>query len=589
MADIFISYSRKDSAHAHALADAMRARGLTVWVDVSGIEAATSWSQEIVDAIDSCKVFLVLLSERSITSDNVVRELSLAYESQRPILPVDIEPVPLPSKLRYQLAGVQRAAIEDVESIARALERLGVQSQPSTPLAHITHGSSRRAGEILRLAVLPFDDLSPAKDNEWFADGMMDELINTLGALGGLHVNPRTDVNYYKGKRPKLDELALDLKCRYVVEGAVQKVGEKIRVRVSLSDAIEHSQIWGQKYDGTFEDIFDFQEKTSLAIAEALRLRLAPEDKERIERKPTESLEAYELYLRAMFYDNRNTKLDNEHAIHLGEQAVALDPDFSLALGCLGYSYLSRFRNYDRSPKWLELADEMIHRSLSLKPHDAHTHSMLGILHLNRGEAEEAVRFARKGVDLDPENWIRWFHLGFIYMALDQAANAAAAYETAVSLEPKSVPSHFNLAIMYDRLDNLEKRKEAAIRGIDFIKEHLTRNPDDQSTRLNYTVLLLFADRIDECLAETEYILRMPTVDSNVYYNSACIFMAVGQHERAMSLLEKAVEGGFMNFELLRGTIGQPEFQADGALSARSKALLYRVESLAASANGTLQ
>ncbi|HEY6170701.1 MAG TPA: TIR domain-containing protein, partial [Candidatus Kapabacteria bacterium] len=193
MADIFISYSRKDTAEAQTLAGELRANGYEVWIDVSGIHAATSWSREIVEAIDVCSVFLVLLSPHSLTSPNVTKEVSLASESRKTILPVDIGQVELTSDLRYQLAGLQRVSIKDRDAILKGLQRLNITTARSAP-ASTTQTISpplKRTDSRISIAVLPFDDLSPGKDNDWFADGLADELINVLSELRTLRVTDR--------------------------------------------------------------------------------------------------------------------------------------------------------------------------------------------------------------------------------------------------------------------------------------------------------------------------------------------------------------------------------------------------------------
>jgi len=200
MADIFISYSSKDRERAEQLIELLASAGLSVWIDKSGIAFATSWSAEIVDAIEECKALLVLLSPSSIESENVVKEVSLAAEKKKKILPLELEPVTLPRELQYHLAGIQRAPMTNIDSIIRALGKLGLEATQAPTLKLVKETDSRKS-----LMILPFEDLSPTADNGWFADGLSSELISALSNVKSLRVaDPKATKEFknYKGQHP---------------------------------------------------------------------------------------------------------------------------------------------------------------------------------------------------------------------------------------------------------------------------------------------------------------------------------------------------------------------------------------------------
>src|ERR1041385_1848051 len=161
MPDIFISYSSKDREQAQLLTELLASAGLSVWIDQAGIEAATSWSEEIVNALDGCKAFIVMLSPSSIESKNVVREVALAFEKNKKILPLDLEPVELPASLQYHLAGLQRTAMTNIDAIIRALGKLGLEATKLPELKIVKETDSRKS-----LMILPFEDLSPTGDKD---------------------------------------------------------------------------------------------------------------------------------------------------------------------------------------------------------------------------------------------------------------------------------------------------------------------------------------------------------------------------------------------------------------------------------------
>src|SRR5579872_4358255 len=187
MPDIFISYSRQDAEQAQLLTELLTSAGLSVWIDQSGIEVATSWSGEIVDAIEECKAFIVLLSTASTESTNVIKEVALATEKKKKILPLDLEPVPLPRDLQYALAGIQRAPMTNIDAVIRALAKLGLEATGAPQPPKIVKETDGRKS----LMILPFEDLSPTADNAWFADGLATELISALSNVKALRVTDR--------------------------------------------------------------------------------------------------------------------------------------------------------------------------------------------------------------------------------------------------------------------------------------------------------------------------------------------------------------------------------------------------------------
>ena len=417
MADIFISYSSRDRPQATGLAEQLRSNGYSVWIDESGIDVATSWSKEIAAALSTCQTVMLLLSSSSVASKNVAKELAVASELEKHIVPVELEPVKLAGDFLYHLSGLQRAQISDVTGIVRTLTKIGIGATRASAPGPSAHARSSEPS-LLRLAVLPFDDLSPAKDNEWFADGMMDELINTLGLLHQLHVNPRTDVIYYKKNKPKLDEIAADLRCRYIVEGGVQKAGEKIRIRVSLSDALQHKQVWSEKYDGTFDDIFEFQERTARAIAEALRMKLSAAEARTVTKKHTDNAEAYELFLKGQEYFVRHTKGDYERTLRLNEEAVRLDPNFAASWAIISNICQVMHSYYAPGADWLARAEEAAEKVRSLEGETAQYFWIASQNALARGDKLGALHLAQRAVEVSPGYPLAYDALAFAHQAL---------------------------------------------------------------------------------------------------------------------------------------------------------------------------
>jgi len=239
MADIFISYSSKDKEKADQLSELLASAGLSVWIDQSGIDVATSWSKEIVQAIDGCKAFIVLLSPNSIISKNVVREVSLAFEKNKKILPLDLEPVALSEDLQYHLAGIQRAPMTNIDAIIRALGKLGLVATQAPTLKLVKETDPRKS-----LMILPFQDLSPIGDNAWFADGIAAELISALSNVKALRVSDTQATKEFKSYKGQLAPYAQEMSIRYFIEGSVRKFGDQIKITSALLDIETGDHLW---------------------------------------------------------------------------------------------------------------------------------------------------------------------------------------------------------------------------------------------------------------------------------------------------------------------------------------------------------
>src|SRR5579883_2776529 len=273
MADIFISYSRNDSAKALTLAEQPRASGMDVWIDQHGIEGATSWSKEIANALQVCHTMLLLLSPTAVTSKNVAKELSVATQLDKRIVPVQVIRTQLEGEFLYHLSPLQRVKIEDFDGIVRAIsgaERPARAARPQQPI------DDRKS-----LMILPFEDLSPTGDNQWFADGIVSELINALSKVKSLRLTDTQATKEFKNYKGQLPAYAATMQIRYFVQGDVRKFGDQIKISARLLDIDTGDHLWQDSLKGTMNDIFDIQEKVAEKVVEGLKLHLASDEKQK--------------------------------------------------------------------------------------------------------------------------------------------------------------------------------------------------------------------------------------------------------------------------------------------------------------------
>lgn len=559
MSEIFISYSSYDRTKAERLAGELTTCGYSVWIDQSGIGGALNWSAEIVDAIAECSTVIFLISSHSVTSENVAREIHLASEKKKNILPIIIEEIQLPRIFEYPLAGLQRVRYERTQDILHALELL---KQGHSVLEQMQATSSRVSDDgYVHLAVLPFDDLSPKHDNEWFADGMMDELIGTLGSLQLMRVPSRTDVLYYKQHKPKAKEIAKDLGVRYLVEGSVRKAGEKIRITASLIDTEANHQLWTNKFDGSFDDIFEFQDKVSREITEALKLKLTPDEVKKITSDPTQNVEAYELYLRGKEFHNLVTRDGYEKAMRLFEEAIKLDPNFADAILAAASTYCVYYRECSRDSVWLNKADIYLSKVESVTGETAKTLWIKGEIAWIRGEYQLAEEELLRGVSLDPNNQSLYNILGNLYQKQTRLERAIWAFEKALEIN-KDVNTYYNLIVTLTELNDKDRLRTIATDAISFYQKHLIKFPDSTFTKLSLAVAYFYSGNQPRALEMMNILRSDAAVDGVTLFNLGVLYSDMGFLKENVDLFKLAIERGFREIEAFKNyTIPDPQLQ----------------------------
>jgi TolB-like protein/class 3 adenylate cyclase/Flp pilus assembly protein TadD len=290
------------------------------------------------------------------------------------------------------------------------------------------------------IAVLPFDNMSGDKEQEYFADGMTDDLITRLSQISGLFVIARNSVFTYKGKPAKVQDVAKDLGVRYVLEGSVRKDEGTIRINAQLIDAESGGHLWAEKFDRPFRDVFALQDQISERIAEALSVKLTGDEQTRLGRPPTTNLEAYEAFLKAgppFGYDVKSLR----EKLALFKKATELDPNFAEAYAAdaavAAFVYRTQWWPVMRPTKAHARALEGVTRALALNPDSPLAHSTLGILQLVESKHEEAIRASREAVSLAPHDAHVRANLALVLAFAGRYNEAAEEMETVLRLDPK--------------------------------------------------------------------------------------------------------------------------------------------------------
>jgi adenylate cyclase len=359
------------------------------------------------------------------------------------------------------------------------------------------------------IVVLPFTNMSEDPGQDYFSDGLTEDLTSDLSQISSLFVISRNSAFTYKGKAVKLPEVSRELGVRYVVEGSVRKAGDQLRITAQLVDATKDQHLWSERYDRPLTELFALQDEIRQKIVTALKVKLTPEEHERFQNAPTNNLEAYDFYLRGMesywraYYETK--KELNEQARQMFERAVERDSKYAGAYAGLGVTYwLDSFYGWSPdSAQSLGQAFEMGQRAVALDDSLPLPHGVLCLLYLWSKQHEQAIVEAERAIALDPNNADGYVYLGNILVFTGRPEEGIKLTEKAMRLNPRYPPLYLlNLGFAY----RVAGRYEEALAPL---KKALTLNPNFVAAQVNLAACYAELGRLEEARAEGAEILRL--------------------------------------------------------------------------------
>jgi adenylate cyclase len=561
-ADVFLSYSREDKARVLDLAEKLRAAGVNIWIDQGGIDGAALWGESIVRALEGAKVLLLMVTPSAVSSHNVAKEVMLTSERKGHILPVHLEPTTIPLGLKYPLAGIQHIEFyhgdpdENLQSILHSLDALGVRITPPQAAVpgnpEIRSAAAAHAAESLpeggKVAVLPFDNISPDPETDYFSDGLTEELIARLSLVGEINLISRWASMQYKGRGQDVHAIGTALGARYIVGGGVRRFQDSVRVTVQLVDIATNLQLWGSTYKGKLDDIFDIQEQVAQQIVEALKLKLSFSERLSLTKRHTLNAEAYDLYLRGQDQLYRLTKRSVEYAIQLFEKAIELDSRYASAYAGCSSAYGQMYQLIAREERYRELAQELSFKALMYDNNLPEAYRAMGLSYFLWGKLNEAAASCTKAIEIDPDDFIAHWTLGRIYFTESKLEQALELFRRVAEIKPSFYAGHLDVAQTCMGLGRKEEAEAAYRRLLDLLPNYLLQNPDDSRARLIFASMLGRAGRKDEAIREGTKALVLSPGDPVMLYNAACMYVSLGESSRAIEALRQAIEAGYTNF-----------------------------------------
>jgi non-specific serine/threonine protein kinase len=352
-----------------------------------------------------------------------------------------------------------------------------------------TDSGGRRAAELgesksgpakaeRSVAVLYFENLSGVKEDEYLRDGVTEDIITELSKIKGLKVLSRQAVLPFRDKPVATAQVGQQLKATSVLTGSIRRGGNRLRISAQLLDAASDSLLWSERYDREMADVFAVQDEIARRIAEALRVQLSPQEQQELAAKPTENLQAYDLYLRGRSYARRLTRQDMEFALQMFENAVAQDPGFALAYAAIANVCAQYHYNYERKKSWLERSREASRKAVSLNSQLPEVKVAQGWILYTQGEYSEAVHVAREAIDRKRDTEGAYYLMLRSLFAAGRYQEIAGVAETAIEASGTDYNVYVPITNALDSLGKKEQLAQMRQREIQALEGHYPTAPE---------------------------------------------------------------------------------------------------------------
>ena len=482
----------------------------------------------------------------AVVFDGILRSVPAPAKQLNPRLPVAMENIlgkalEKDPDLRCQTAAELRA---DLKRLKRDIESGG--RRPATALRRSLRLPRRipAADRQRSVAVLYFENQSGAKEDEYFRDGITEDIVTELSKIAQLDIFPRSEMLAFRDKPVTAQQVSQQLGAAYVLEGSIRRAGNRVRITVQLVEASTRHSVWAERYDRQLEDVFAIQEEIARSIAQALRITLSPKEEKIIASKPTENLQAYDFYLRGRSYARQ---LSLEFAIQMFEQAIKLDSDFALAYAGLANACGQYHEWREQHPRWIEKGLAACERGLALQPNLPELLVAYARLAFAEKKYDEAIRYAEEAIQRKPDCEGVYDVLGRALFASGQSRKAADLADRAVAVNGDD----YNIFPPYlNALRTIGRKAEAAAhedRWVNVLQRQLELVPEDVRARIFLANLYASRQAGDLAVRELELAVTMRPKDSNILYNAACTYGILGQKSDALALLKRAREAGYSN------------------------------------------
>jgi len=450
--------------------------------------------------------------------------------------------------LRSQSAAELRA---DLKRLKRDLDSSGrvdsaVRSAESAQAAGsaASRAQARPVAKKKTVAVLYFENLSGAKEDEYFRDGMTEDIVTELSKIARLEIYPRSEMLQFRDKPVTAPEIGEKLGAMYVLEGSIRRAGNRLRITTQLVESSTRHSVWAERYDRHMEDVFAIQEEISLSIAKALEITLSPQEEKVIARKSTVNPQAYDFFLRGRNYLRQR---QFEYALAMYEEAIKQDPNFALAFAGVAHVWggMHEFRSPD--PEFVKKGLTACAKAEWLAPDLPDVLSARARIEYAQQHFENAITLARRALEQQPECEGAHDVLGRAYFSAGRYEDGAALADSALEIVSNDYNALVPLINSLEKVGRVADAERLRRREREVLEAQLQRFPDDVRARILLAADQASAGQTDDALMHVKIAVAMRPTDANVLYNAACCYGLLSMKIDALDTFRRCVEAGYSN------------------------------------------
>ncbi len=450
--------------------------------------------------------------------------------------------------LTYSISELRKAFGDDVKNphIIQTIQRRGYRL-----IASVTH-DARSVKPQPSVAVLAFSDMSPESDQEYFCDGIADEIINNLSHLKDLRVAARTSSFAFKGRSEDVPTIGRRLGVATVLEGSVRKAAKRLRITAQLINVDNGYQLWSERYNRELKDVFAIQDEIARKIVKALEVELSDKEERHLGRMPTKNVEAFDFYLRGRQFFYRSKRRSIESAIEMFSHATGKDPKYALAYAGMADCYSYLYMYFDNNNRNLEMARQLSQMALDLDPELAEAHSARGLAVSLSKQYAQAEKEFQAALRLNPRQFEAYYFYARTCFVQGKLEKAESLFEQAESVKPEDCQAPSLLAFISRILGHRKKCEAAYRRTLVKVEKNLEFNPDDsRALYLGADALAELGDR-EKGFEWAKKCYSLDPDDPYIVYGLACFHSRWGKTEEALCYFEKAVHAGFTQLEWIK-------------------------------------
>ena len=452
-------------------------------------------------------------------------------------------------RLRYQSATELRA---DLQRLKREIDS-----------GRVSPAGSREKS----VAVLYFENLSGAKEDEYFRDGMTEDVITELSKVRELRIFPRAAVVAFRGQSVTGPQVGEQLGAQYVLGGSLRRAGNRLRITAQLVEARTGTSVWAERYDRELSDVFEVQDEIARNITQALRITLTPQEEKALAAKPTGDTKAYDFFLKGRAYSRRQTRADLDLALQMFEHAILLDPGFALAHAGIANACGLVYEWHDNAQSWLERGRSACERALALDPALAEALVARARILYTQKRYEDAVRDVRRAIEMKKDCDGAYNILARSLFESDRWAEALETVTHAIAVNGDDYNVYIPFTNMYEGLGRTEDAAKLREREIVVLEQQLKEVPEDVRARILLAADYAAERRDADAVRELQKAVDLRPHDSNILYNAACTYGVLKRKTEAIAMLRRAKTAGYANPDWIRRDPdlaclhGEPDFE----------------------------